>query len=580
MIIKSARIKIILTLFILSCFSLLHGEEILTKIDSTWSTVLPGQVICDPVETSYGFCIVTDARNVIAYTKDGFLLWEKSIGRSRNVELSVLKDDFLVILEKNENKLKVLNPSGNEIWSFTLDFFPRDTALVGYDGRFYVYSENKIACFGINGICKWTLETSNQKEIPIQQLPDGSLVVFLSEINGKTQGLRISPFGEIIEEITFAGEVIKSYSCGDGILLTFHDGTAGLFSIQEGYAKNKWVLQKKSTNSCFVVSNDLSKYYFLELNKDSVVLNLVKNDDGSIIFSKKIDSLSGVNLLKFYCNSTGLFLCDNKKVLLLNDSGVELFSAKMPDSKQMNWNYLFNLNENYLVFCNKDWSLAAFRLNQTAGKKQTDNKSHNYNSFLTLNLEPYNVMYTKDFGNQLANNERIEVLKNGFYGDLERKYISEVISICNLYSMDVSSSDFGTRKEKSIFDLDATGFQNILLQLSLFCDDNTQNTAANIIKKSTNRNYTLYIINNISGYDPDGNLLLALEKKGKEISTREVNYINSICDLVFEICRFMGRPAYNTKGKNILKVFLGPNYDIKNRKYASDTLRKIMALEL
>lgn len=572
--------KIIAVLVFSTCCLCLWGEEVLTKNNASWATVLPGQVLCEPVETSYGFCIVTDARDVIAYSKSGVQIWEKSIGRSRNVKLSVLKDDFLVILEKNENKLKILNPSGNEIWSKALDFFPRERALAGYDGRFYVYSENKIVCFGINGVCKWEMETPRQKNIPVQQLPDGSLVAFLSENQGKTIGLRISPFGEQIEEITFAGNVNCGYSCSGGILVTFNDGSAGLFSIQEGFAKNKWVLPKKSSNGCFVVSKDLREYYFLEKDNSSVTINQIDYSDGTIIYSKKINNISGEKLLKTYLNNTGLFLCDNKNALLLNSKGLELFSAKMPEVKQQNWNFLFNLNDNYFIFCNKDWSLSAFKISQTAGKTQNSTDLNNYNSFYQLNLEPFNVMYTKDFGAQLTGDSRTEALKNGLYGDLEKQYISEIISICNLYSMQVSSSDFGTRKEKSIFELDVTGFQNILLQLTLFCNDNTQNVAANIIKKSQDRNYSLYLINNLSGYDPDGELLLALEKRASAVTPREVNYINSICDLVYQICSFMGRPAYNTKGKAILKQFLGSNYDIKNRRYASEILRKIIALEL
>lgn len=581
MILNLRYIKKSIFIFSFLVFSnLLFSEEVLSKLNASWSTVLPGTVLCEPVETSYGFCIVTDARDVIAYTKDGQQIWEKSIGRSRNVELSVLKDDFLVILEKNENKLKVLNPSGNEIWSKVLDFFPRERALVGYDGRFFVYSENKIICFGINGICKWQIETEHQKNIPVQLLPDGSLVVFLNETQGKTMGLRISPFGEQIEEITFAGEVINSYSCSDGILLIFSDGTGGLFSIQEGLAKNKWVLQKKSNNGRFVVSSDLKNYFYIELESGSIILNQVNSSDGSIVFSKKITELNGTKLLQAYCNDAGIFLCDNKKAIFYNKNGLELYSANMPEPKQQNWNYLFNLEDNYFIFCNKDWSLSAFRISQTAGKSIRHTENRNYNSFYQLDMTPFSVMYTKDFGTQLTNDTRIEKLLNGNYGDDERKFISEVISICNIYNSEVSSSDFGTRKEKSIFDLDETGFQKILLQLSLFCNDNSQNTAASIIRKSSNRNYSLYLINNISGYDPDGEILSAIEKKSSEITPRDVNYINSICDLIYEICCFMGRPAYNTKGKRILKQFLGSNYDIRNRKYASDTLRKIIALEL
>lgn len=556
------------------------AEEVLVKTNASWSTVLPGVVICQPVETSYGFCIATDARNIIAYTYDGKQIWEKTIGRSRNIELSVLKDDFIVLLEKNENILKILNPSGNEIWAKALDFYPREKALAGFDGRFYVYSENKISCFGINGKCKWEIETQKQKSIPVQQLPDGSLVVFFTGVQGKTCGLRISPFGEIIEEITFAGQVEKSFSCKDGILLCFSDGTAGLFSIQEGFAKNKWVVQKKSDNGQFVVSKDNNSYFFVELNDNNTVINKINNADGTIIYSKKIPELNGKKIINSYYNKSGLFFCDNKKAMLFNEDGLELFHASMPDSKQQNWNYVFNLNDDYFVFCNKDWSLTAFRINQTSTKSNTLKNQNDYNTFYDFNMQLFNVMYLKEFGNALTDEKRIEELENGLYAEKEQKYISEIISICNLYTANISSSDFGTRKEKSIFELDETGFQNILLQLTLFCDDNTQNTAANIIKKSKNRNYSLYLINNLSGYDPDGELLNALEAKSVEITPREVNYINSICDLVYEICCFMGRPAYNTKGKKILKQFLGANYDVKNRRYASDILKKIIALDI
>lgn len=565
----------------------LFSQQVLSKMNASWTTVLPGVVICEPVETSYGFCIATDARNVIGYSKEGIKLWEKQIGRSKRIELSVIKNDFLLIHEINDNRIKVINQSGNEIWSKQLEFIPREKVLVGYDGRFFLYSENSIYCFGIDGKCKWKIDTLNQKKIPIQQLPDGSLVYFLSENEvklhnknqNKTIGIRISPFGEEIEEIFFSGRVTKSSSCKDGILVSFQDGSAGLFSVQDGFAINKWVLQKQSQNGVFLVSNDLQNYYYLELDNERVVINQINYENGTINNYFVINSIKGNKIIKMNCNNTGFFLCDENISTLYDYDFNELFFGKMPNINQQNWNYIFTLNDNYFIFCNKDWSLCSFQLHQNIGKEYTIESKQNYNSFYKYDLEPFAILHTKDFGTQLTNDKRITLLKNGFYGDYERIYLSEVISICNLYINQSSIINVGSRKEDSIFDLDIKGFQNILLQLSLFCDDNTQNIASKVIK-TKDRNYSFYLLNNLSGYDPDGQLLYSLEKIMEQVSSNDIAYINSVCDLVYRICSFMGRPAYNTKGKKILKNFMNPNYNIKNRKYASDTLKKIMELDL
>lgn len=561
----------------------LPATEILTKVNASWTTVIPGTVICEPVETSYGFCLVTDARNVIGYSNEGKQLWEKPIGKSRNVELSVLKNDFLLIFEKNENKMKILNPSGTEIWAKNIDFVPRDKVLNGYDGRFFVYSEDKICCYGINGLCKWEMQTPTQKNIPLQQLPDGSIVVFYNETQGKTVGMRISPFGKQMEEITFAGNVQKSFSCKDGILLVFTDGTSGLFSIKnkEETAQNKWVLQKKNINSSFLVSPDLQYYVHLENNPDNVIINIINCENGFINLSKKIDIIKGNKLQKSYCNDSGIFLCDDKNAVFYDYELKELFFAQMPSKQQQNYNYLLQLSDNYLIFCNKDWSLASFRLSQKIGSKIPYPIFENsYTHFYNENENIFSVMYMQDFGEELTNSKRIQNLKNGYYADLEREYLNEILSICKLYHTEINSTETGMRKEQSIFDLDIEGFQNILLQLTLFCNDSTQNLSAKILKNCNNRNYSYFLLTSLNGYDPDGEILTTLEKLSSTVSFKDTTYINAICDCVYKICYFMGRPAYNTKGKKILKKFMNPSYNTINKNYARSTMGKIFDLDL
>ena len=83
-----------------------------------------------------------------------------------------------------------------------------------------------------------------------------------------------------------------------------------------------------------------------------------------------------------------------------------------------------------------------------------------------------------------------------------------------------------------------------------------------------------------NAYDPDGKLLDALELFASKVDYKDSALITSICDVVYSICLYMGRPAYNTKGKDIIKTFLYPSFDFKIRTYARDTLKKIIELEL
>ena len=54
----------------------------------------------------------------------------------------------------------------------------------------------------------------------------------------------------------------------------------------------------------------------------------------------------------------------------------------------------------------------------------------------------------------------------------------------------------------------------------------------------------------------------------------------SLCDSIFEICRFMGRPAFYDYGMEILTVLLRPQYSSTVRDYARITLTRIAKLKI
>ena len=573
------------TILLFSFFSL-PAQETLSNFNTSWTSVLPGTALCEPEETSYGFCLATDARNIMGYTSAGKLLWEKSTGRVRNLSLTTLNGDFVLFHDKDKNVIRLFNPSGTEIWSKTLDFKLFSKPFAGRDGRFFLCGEKTVCCLGINGTERWRLETEYQKELSMQELPDGSLIIFLQDEKGKTKGLRVSPFGEMLENILFAGSITTASSCKDGILLTFTDGSAGLFSLKNGLAESCWVSSVKDGTPLFTISKDKSDYRLLSLTKSNITIYTIRSEDGQVAASRTLNGVNGSELLKAEMTASGIFIADASKAILLSPDYVELWSAQMPASvRTKTVNQLIYSQNDYLILCSKNWSMDAWHTVQTTnGTNKANNVLKNiqsdYSSFAPLELAEINYYNQGAFFNVLKDPSRISKLKEGSYGYLEKEWLSQTLSIAKLYSMNSSSSDFGIRKEKSVFETDSAGFEAVLVQLALLGTDQTQNAAAGILSSSDNKTYCRALLSNICGYDPEGKLLDAIERNASRAGNKDSAYLNSICDTVYSICLFMGRPAYNKKGKDILKSLMGVGYSSKTRNYARDTLKKIISLEL
>lgn len=574
---------ILISAFILKPASA-YSQEKLSNYNTSWTAVIPGIPLCEPAVTSYGFCIATDARNIMGFSSSGKLLWEKNIGRIRNLSITTLPCDFVLFFDKSNNILKLFNPSGGEVWSKALDFTMYSRPLAGRDGRFFVYGQSTLSCYGINGIRRWTLQTSPQKELPAQELPDGSIIIFLADENGCTKGLRVSPFGEELENIIFAGSINMTWTCKDGVLLSFTDGSAGLFSIDKGLSVNRWVAQTKGENTIFSVSSDASDFRLLTLSEGAVGVYKLNKTDGSVISSKIFTEINGRQLERTYFSKSGLFICDQKNALLIDDDYNEIWSAQMPDSIQnKNVSFTGYLDNDYLLFCNRNWSINAYHTAQTTSKIKESvlkNIQADYSSFVSAEGIELNYAAEGSFFNSVKDPSIPEKIKNGDFGSDEKKWLSQALSIARLYSLDNTSSDFGIRVENSVFKTDSAGFENILLQLSFLTTSQTQNAAADIISKSLNKSYCRVLMSNMCGYDPDAKLLDALERNAELAGNKDVSYLNSICDAVYSVCLFMGRPAYNRKGREIIKKFMGLGYPSGARTYARDTLKKIISLEL
>ena len=100
----------------------LYSQDKLTNINASWTSVLPGKVVYQPEVSSYGFAVMTDARDLEVFSNNGKLVWDKHLKKFNSPFFTFLKDDFLTIITDSGKHLALINPDGKELWYIDLDF--------------------------------------------------------------------------------------------------------------------------------------------------------------------------------------------------------------------------------------------------------------------------------------------------------------------------------------------------------------------------------------------------------------------------------------------------------------------------
>ena len=567
------------------CCQNAFAQELLSNQNASWTTVLPGSVITEPALLDYGFCLETDAKNLLAISYSGKTLWEKNFSKSKNIKISALPHGFLLFFDNDKNLLKLINPSGSLVWEKKLKIKTNNlsnTFLAGRDGRFFINDNKELYCYGMNGICRWSLSSLNLKDLPAQELPDGSLIYFTAEKNGQTCGIRISPFGQLLEEITFSGKIKDACWCEEGILLSFEDGTAGLFSLEDGFAKNKWVFGEKKPGISFCVSDDKKDLAVLIPSDKKLLVYFINPSNGKVLQSF-ITEINAFELKKTYLSKSGLFLADGKNACFYKKDG-GLINKSLFENQNLKsaWSYLSFTNENYLIMCRKNWTLDAFHFAQASGplKKNEKNAYNPYPSYILINKEQF-YYSSGSFDNSMTDKSLLDLLKRGNYGQKEEELLSNVLSTGYAYNDSLNKSDFGIRIENSIFDSDTSGLEAILTLLPYFSCSSCTECAALIIRSADNYSILNAILTGLAenGYDPEGKILAALEARALSINPKNVTTINKLCDAVLSICHYMGSPAYFSKGRSILRNFMSPQYDAKCRQHVREVLKELVEFQ-
>lgn len=575
------------TLFFFLITVSLFAENKIREVDlrtseASWTEVIKGSLVGKPEATSYGFVALDDGRSLSAFNADGSVRWYRALSGKVQPFISVLPGDFIVTVA-GKNMFSLTNREGKKLWEVKTSFQIERAPKVGRDARIFVAGKSVLACYSIKGVCKWELKTDAQKNFSIEEFPDGSICVLLSKTkDGCSTALRISPFGEIIEELTFSGIVSSWSSCRDGISVIFENGDACLCApLNENKVQTVWTFQNAGANgnSFFLTYSD-AHIVLVSSNGNTTHVRFLETKTGEVKTEYDVANLNLADLQHKGEFVRGFVLADSSNAVFCTERQGVLWHAILPEK---NWHTVFYTAAGFLVFAKKNWEVNAYRVVQNVSGEILKTRSFgNYDSFLDDEGFLEDVFLTEEkLSDGLRSDERKVLLQKGLYGTNEKHWLTELSVACKMYLDVLQTRNAGARAKRSFLIEDTEGTNEMLSQLAFFGTAGFQKIISELIKAETNRERMLMLVKTAGSlaYDPEMLMTSAIEKVSFNLSNKNEALINEVCNTLYEICAFMGKTELYAKARKILMNFFSKQYNARIKQKAFDTTNKIGALQ-
>ena len=562
-------------------------------IEPNWQLVVGGAPVGNPIITEYGFAVPLEGRTMAAVSESGKLMWFAGLPGTRiSPYSSPGTGDFLITISGG-NSVSLINPSGLTLWSSKAPAEVISTPIQGRDGRIYVQCPREVACFGINGVLKWSTPAGESNGIPLMELEDGSILhIQKKTLQGCSTALRYSPFGIILEEITFSGRITSAIATKYGALLLFADGAVGCVSSTKNETYDHWVLPAGSINGTAAARIYLDDYQsvcaIVTPSGGQTTVTYLNPKDGTILLSATapVDT----NKIAFGTfDQNSLVLCDTSTAAAMSLDGTILWTSNLPGT--INWTHIVYLPQGYLAMLEQgSWVISAYRVTQhigTTSQTKQNNRSLSFPVYVQEAAQRENIPQDTStlFGPAMTASYREEMryeLEEGNYNDKEAQWLAfvnlETSRLFSKYTVQTRNSP-----EPSFFDENFTYYEEIVNMMSSFQSGCFNKELARIIRTETDPVVLTIALKGAAkiAYDPTFELLESIEALLKKPSLIANSRISTLmCDAAYEICRFMGKPALFTKGRYILSYLLNQNIQSTTKIYATATMRKIIALEM
>ena len=574
---------ITLTVLVLSVIPIRLSAQVRVNLADTqpsWTTVLGGSILTEPVRNSTGYVAAVDGKMLYAFNEEGSVIWKHSISSKPDL-LTVGKGGMLYMVSRG-TRLSLVNPSGTEIWKINTGFNIVENPLPGRDGRVFVRGDVELSCYGIKGTRRWHINIADQNtSIPLIELNDGRLLVFLNRTgSGQSTAYILSPFGNLEEEIVFSGTVAMAQTCSHGVLLSFSDGSIGLCTVKDGNTVSKWILGKGETgfsSSANIVPAAFSGNMCVFASGSKI---LYVNPRNGAILASLSSSVSSVKLAFKGMTAQGLVLADKGGAECFDRQGTLIWSATFNPARQ--WEYIIITDEGYIVFCRNDWVIESYRICQnTASLGVSSYKEQAFSHYREL-YSMASITSSDTLGRAVSADMSREISagwKTEDFGIKEKQWLSLLSN-----EMDALYYDWMTSGSQNPYFKQNLAYTQEILNLT--ADSGIclyQNYIANMLKSVNEPALTITLAHNAGSiaYDPRGDMLNALAHRAMHAQPKGSDKMFiAICDATYEICRFMGKPAFFQRGNEILAYMLRPQFSRKVHAYAKATLEKIMNLNM
>ena len=408
-------------------------------------------------------------------------------------------------------------------------------------------------------------------------------------VGAKTKALRISPYGSIIEEIVFEGTVLNSFSTEKGVILAFSDGQIGMCSVSDTKdgIKNHMTYSKWVNNSVFCNANTV----YCKASKDTCALftpndklYLIDLETGITKASFAVPAVNKNSCLELNFIDDKFVIFDQSSCVIYSLTGKPVRQFVMPlQTGKYKWLYAMFIDNGYLCFFSKDWTVSAFKILSTS--KENEVSTYDFFKAEFTQRTKNNYIENTDYCPQKScfSEEVLKLVKASDYGEKELDITADLAAVLR-ERMDVTKTVQSTRLEDNIFKItySSADIEKVLKIVPEVHSIYLQELLIEFFKTEKDKTLLTSSLGAFCSfaYDPDGQILMEIERLIRKTNPADKYLLEMSIDAVYEICRFMGRPALYSKGKQILSNFFYPQYDEKTKAHARAILQKLADLNM
>ena len=181
---------------------------------------------------------------------------------------------------------------------------------------------------------------------------------------------------------------------------------------------------------------------------------------------------------------------------------------------------------------------------------------------------------------------RKQSLMAGGYGAKEKIYLFDSDCIVGGWiKAALSKNSVGasaTLEQDELFSFSLSESTAAISMLGLFGGAEQSKTLAKILSLANDESVLLSALKAVQdcGYDPSGALMDSIEFLIKNAQVQQETLLRELCAALYSVCRFMGRPAINSKGMKLLAALQMPQYPNATKEEARKIYEKLAQLKI